>query len=47
MEGRIAHLGGLLEKAEIVEVDESDLDTVTAGCVVSIRYEGDDDIEST
>ncbi|MEZ5377597.1 MAG: transcription elongation factor GreA [Acidimicrobiales bacterium] len=45
MEGRIAHLGGLLEKAEIVEVDESDLDTVTAGCVVSIRYEGDDDIE--
>lgn len=45
MEGRIAHLTGLLDAAVIVEVDQSNLNTVAAGCVVSIRYEGDDDDE--
>lgn len=45
MEGRIAHLGALLENAEIVEiVDTGDL-TIQAGCIVSITYEGDDDVE--
>jgi transcription elongation factor GreA len=46
MEGRIAHLGKLIENAEIVEVSTSGGDrTVQAGCVVSIRYNGDDDVE--
>lgn len=46
MEGRIIHLAKLIENAEIVEVtaDGGDL-SVQAGCVVSIRYEGDDDVE--
>ena len=46
MEGRIAHLSALIENAEIVDVSamEGDL-TVQAGCVVAIRYEGDDDAE--
>ncbi len=45
MEGRIAHLGGLLSAAVIVEVDEANLNNVAAGHVVSIRYEGDDEVE--
>lgn len=46
MEGRIIHLAQLVENAEIVELDMSDGElTVQAGCVVSIRYEGDDDVE--
>ncbi|MDH3680013.1 MAG: transcription elongation factor GreA [Acidimicrobiia bacterium] len=45
MEGRIAHLSALIENAEIVEVDLSADMTVQAGCVVSIRYAGDDDVE--
>ncbi len=44
MEGRIAHIGALIENAEIVEAATSG-DEVAAGCVVSIRYEGDDDVE--
>ncbi len=47
MEGRIIHLANLIENAEIVDVtaiDHGDL-TVQAGCVVSIRYEGDDEPE--
>lgn len=44
MEGRIVHLGALCEGAIIVESAESH-DEVRTGCVVSIRYEGDDDIE--
>lgn len=46
MEGRIIHLANLIENAEIVEIvgDGSDL-TVQAGCIVSIRYEGDDDVD--
>lgn len=43
MEGRIAHLGQLLENAEIVE--GGDGDSVAAGSVVEIRYVGDDDTE--
>ena len=45
MEGRIAHLAALIENAEIVEVDLSGERVVQAGCVVSIRYEGDDEVE--
>jgi len=46
MEGRIIHLASIIENCEIVEVtiDGGDL-TVQAGCVVSIRYEGDDEAE--
>jgi len=46
MEGRIIHLAKIIENAEIVEIanDGKDL-TVQAGCVVSIQYEGDDDVE--
>jgi transcription elongation factor GreA len=43
MEGRIRHLARILEQAVIVE--DVGGDTVQAGCVVSIRYEGDDDAE--
>jgi transcription elongation factor GreA len=43
MEGRIAHLSFMLENAEIVE--GADGDSVSHGSVVSIRYEGDDDVE--
>ncbi len=45
MEGRIQHLAGILEAAVIVEVDDSNLSAVSAGCVVTIRYDGDDDVE--
>ncbi len=45
MEGRIIHLANLIENAEIVEVDLSAGKSVQAGCVVSIRYAGDDDVE--
>ena len=46
MEGRIIHLAKLVENAEIVEVsaDGGEL-AVQEGCIVSIRYEGDDDVE--
>jgi transcription elongation factor GreA len=43
MEGRIRHLSRLLESATIVE--DVDAESVQPGCVVSVRYEGDDDIE--
>lgn len=43
MEGRIAQLSHLLKNGEIVEV--GDLETVQAGTVVSIVYEGDDEVE--
>lgn len=44
MEGRIAHLGQMIENAVIVE-DAGGGDVVGAGSIVSIRYEGDDDVE--
>jgi transcription elongation factor GreA len=45
MEARIAQLTRMLEDAIIVDDAETDRSVVAAGCVVSIRYEGDDDIE--
>ncbi len=45
MEGRIAQLGVMLEKAQIVEVD-ANARHIQAGCVVGIKYEGDDDVET-
>jgi transcription elongation factor GreA len=44
MEGRIAHLGAMIENAEIVEVSQ-DSDEIVPGSVVSLRYEGDDTAE--
>lgn len=46
MEGRIIHLAKIIENAEIVEIsaDGGEL-TVEAGCIVSIQYEGDDDVD--
>ncbi len=43
MEGRIAHLAKLLLDAEIVE--NVPVDSVASGCVVSICYQGDDEVE--
>ncbi len=45
MEGRIAQLGVMLENAEIVEVDAGTQE-IQAGCVVGVKYEGDDDVET-
>jgi transcription elongation factor GreA len=45
MEGRIAHLAALLEDVVIVET-EAGHEVVQHGTVVSIRYEGDDEIET-
>ena len=45
MEGRIAHLAKLVTNAEIVEIDHSGERRVQPGCVVSIRYDGDDEVE--
>jgi transcription elongation factor GreA len=44
MEGRIAHLGQMIENSVIVE-DSGDGDSVLPGSIVSIRYEGDDEVE--
>ncbi len=43
MEGRIRHLEAIITNALIVEGGAGD--SVTAGSIVGIRYEGDDDIE--
>ena len=43
MEGRILHLSNLLEDVEIVEAPSGEV--VSAGAVVGIRYEGDDEVE--
>ena len=43
MEARIRQLQGILEDAQIV--DQVVTDEVAAGCVVTIRYEGDHDTE--
>ncbi len=46
MEGRIIHLAKLIDNAEIVEVSAVDGElTVQAGCIVSLRYQGDDEVE--
>src|SRR4051812_11904945 len=44
MESRIRHLQALLKKVTIVDAAGAG-DTVIAGSVVSLRYEGDDDVE--
>jgi transcription elongation factor GreA len=44
MEGRIRHLAALLETAVIVE-GAPQSDTVAAGSVVALRYDGDDEVE--
>lgn len=41
MEGRIAHLGAMIDNAEIVETSEGS-ETVMAGTIVQIVYEDDD-----
>lgn len=43
MQGRINHLASMIEHAVIVEQETTD--EVVAGATVSIRYEGDDDVE--
>lgn len=43
MAGRIAHLANLLEHGVIV--DGSATDKVQPGVIVTLRYEGDDDVE--
>ena len=43
MEGRIRQLTAIIENAEIVEGAGGD--SVQHGCVVELRYEGDDDTE--
>ncbi len=43
MQGRINHLSAIIENAVIVEQEATD--EVLAGATVSIRYEGDDDVE--
>ena len=45
MEARIRQLQAMLEDVVIVEPDASAGDTVTTGRVVSIRYDGDDEVE--
>ncbi len=44
MEGRIMHLAAILENCEIV-ADTGGGDTVLAGAIVGITYEGDDEVE--
>ena len=44
MQGRILHLASLIENATIVD-DAEQTDEVSAGTTVSIRYEGDDEVE--
>ena len=45
MEARIRQLQAMLKDAEIVDSKSDTGDTVEAGSIVTIRYEGDDDTE--
>src|SRR5437773_6235972 len=45
MEARIRQLQAMLKGAEIVDSRSDTGDTVEAGSIVTIRYEGDDDTE--
>ena len=45
MEGRIGRLSVILKNAKVVEEGEAGADQVRVGCVVSVRYEGDTDVE--
>ncbi len=44
MEGRIIHLASLIENSTIVDT-AAGTDEVRAGCVVAVKYAGDDDVE--
>ena len=44
MEGRILHIGRILEDAVIVE-SEGGGDTVGTGAIVSVSFDGDDEVE--
>jgi len=44
MEARIRQLGAMIENAEIVEGTDGEI--VEPGCVVELRYEGDDDTDT-
>ncbi len=44
MEGRIRQLAAMLDGAQIVD-DDAPADQVRPGCTLSLRYEGDDDVE--
>lgn len=45
MEARIRQLEAILDDAEIVDDSAAASEVVTAGVIVSVRYEGDDDAE--
>jgi transcription elongation factor GreA len=46
MEARIRQLTSMLEGVQILDTDAAELSsTVTTGVVVSLRYEGDDEVE--
>lgn len=45
MEGRIRQIQSLLKDAVIID-DNATFDEVAIGCVVGIRYEGDDEVET-
>src|SRR4051812_39399052 len=45
MESRIRHIEAMLKNAQIVEAAAVASDVVTTGSIVSIRYEGEDDVE--
>ena len=45
MEARIRQLQSMLDGVEIVDSEAGSSATVTTGVVVSLRYDGDDDVE--
>ena len=45
MEARVRQLAAMLEDPVIVNVEEDESDIVSAGRIVGIRYEGDEEIE--
>ncbi|HEV2369758.1 MAG TPA: transcription elongation factor GreA, partial [Acidimicrobiales bacterium] len=45
MEARIRNLQGMLKTAVLVDESASQSDSVAAGAIVALRYEGDDDVE--
>ena len=45
MESRIRHIERILAQANIVEADADTGGAIVAGSVVSLRYEGDDEVE--
>ena len=45
MEGRIRQLQAILENAVVIDETAGAADVVATGCVVTLRYEGDEDTE--